>query len=163
MPTKADLDHIFQLGNSPEVMRYISFGRTQTYSEARADLRRRIRQSQNTFGYWVTEERATKAFVGWMSLKPLDETDDTEIGYRFLEKHWNKGYATEAGHRLLQYAFDEQGLDRIVAVSLEDNVASTKVMQKIGLTYDHTGRYYDTECVFYAIDRQAWNALTDAD
>lgn len=163
MPTRSDLDYIFQLGNNPEIMRYISFGQTQTYSEARSDLRRRIRQSQNGFGYWVVEERDTNRFIGWMSLKPFDETGDMEMGYRFLQEHWNKGYATEGGLRLLHYAFHEKKLDRVVAVSLADNSASTRVMEKIGLRYDHTGRYYDTECVFYAINRQTWDSLSNGD
>lgn len=161
MPTRSDVDHIFQLGNNPEVMRYITYGRTQTFSEARADLRRRIRQSKNGFGYWVTEEQGTGHFVGWMALKPLDDTRDIEIGYRFLEEHWNKGYATEAGRRMLRYAFAEKELNRVVSVALADNLASTRVMEKIGLQYDHTGRYYDTECVFYVIDRQTWLALEE--
>lgn len=160
MPTKADLDQIFALGNNPEVMRYISFGRTQSYAEARTDLRRRIRQSKNGLGYWVTEERQTGIFIGWMALKPLDKTNDIELGYRFMKEHWNQGYATEAGQRLVHYAFQEKGLERVVAVSLADNEASTRVMEKIGLRYDHTGRYYDTECVFYAIDRQKWERLS---
>lgn len=156
MPSPADVDHIFQLGNNPEVMRYISYGRTQTYSEAQADLRRRIRQSRNGLGYWITEVRQTGAFVGWMALKPLEDTSQIEIGYRFLEEQWNHGYATEAAARLLRYAFEEKALDQVLAVALAENTASTRVMEKIGLRFDHTGRYYDTECVCYKIDRAGW-------
>lgn len=159
MPRSSDLDHIYALGNDPEVMRYITYGRTQTYSEAKADLRRRIRQSGNGLGYWITEILETRDFVGWMALKPLDNTEHIEIGYRFLREHWNKGYATEAGEKLLHFAFNNLELSRVVSVALADNQASTRVMEKLGLRFDHHGRYYDTECVFYQITYQEWKSM----
>ena len=158
MPRPSDLDHIYSLGSDPEVMRYITYGRTQTYSEAKVDLRRRIRQSGNGLGYWITETLESGDFVGWMALKPLDDTENVELGYRFLRTHWNKGYATEAGEVLLQFAFSNLELPKVVSIALADNVASTRVMEKLGLAFDHRGRYYDTECVFYQITHEEWRA-----
>lgn len=156
MPRSSDVEQIYRLGSSPEVMRYISFGRPQTYAEARSDLRRRIRQSANGLGYWITERRDSGDFVGWMALKPMDDTAEIEIGYRFVEEQWNQGFATEAGRRLLRYGFEEKELHQIVAVALAENKASLRVMEKIGLSYDHTGIYYDTECVLYKITHADW-------
>ncbi|NRB65298.1 MAG: GNAT family N-acetyltransferase [Saprospiraceae bacterium] len=162
MPIHADLASIFALGNDPEVMRFISYGRTQSISEARVDLKRRIQQSVNGFGYWIAEYKDNSDFIGWIALKPLNKTEDIEIGYRFLKTHWNKGLATEGAKALLDYAFTNHSLQRVVSVAMAANKASTRVMEKLGLTFDHAGKYYDTECVFYTISREKWaEHLTD--
>lgn len=151
-----DLDAIYRLGKNPRVMQYITNGVTQSRMEAVADLKKRISASKNNLGYWVTELKETGEIIGWSALKPLDNTVDIEIGYRFLEEYWGKGYATEASRRLLHYGFHELRLPRIVAVALEDNQASTRVMEKIGLQYDRKDIYYNVECVVYKLERHAY-------
>ena len=153
-PTKDDLDNIFQLGSSTKVMRYISNGKTQTYAEARADLEKRIKASTGIFGYWITEEKETGAFIGWLALKKLDHTNNIEVGYRFLETFWGKGYATEGSKRLLDYAFDTLNLPEVVAIALPENKASIKVMEKLGMSYTGEGKFYGFQCVHYHINQK---------
>jgi len=149
-----DAEHIYQLGRNPIVMRHITGGKTQTRDESRRDLERRIQISGREYGYWIVETREQQIFLGWLALKQLAGTNDIEIGYRFLQEHWGKGYATEASHRLLRYAFQDLGLRRVVSVAKEENLASTRVMTKLGMQLDHVGYYYDTRCVFYQIYRE---------
>ena len=153
-PLKSDLDNIYRLGSSEKVMRYISNGKTQSYVEAKKDLDKRIRASANTFGYWVTEERYSGKFIGWLALKQLDTTKDIEVGYRFLEDFWGKGYATEGSKCLLEYAFATLKLPKVVAVALKENKASIKVMEKLGMQYIGEGEFYGFQCVQYEIIRK---------
>ena len=78
--------------------------------------------------------------------------------YRLLEAYWGKGYATEAGRRLVQYGFEQLYLPRIVAVALEANRASTRVLEKIGLQYDRKGVFYGFDCVVYTLERERYLA-----
>lgn len=152
-PRREDLEAIYLLGANPNVMRFISNGKTMSRMEARADLEKRIAASQHHFGYWITELKNTREVIGWTALKTLDNTREIEVGYRLLEEHWGKGYATEASRRLLQYGFQELKLPRIVAVALEENLASRRVMEKAGLQYQGKDIFYGFDCVIYALDR----------
>lgn len=155
-PTWADLDSIHQLGSNPNVMRFLNNGEVQSRSQARDDLERRIKQTNELTGYWITEQKEDNAFIGWMALKKLEQTKDTEMGYRFLEEFWGKGLATEAGNAILSYAFQTLNLPKVVAITIETNVASLRVMEKLGLYQAGTGIYYNTQCLYYEIAREKY-------
>jgi RimJ/RimL family protein N-acetyltransferase len=150
-PTHSDYENILALGSDPEVMRYITYGKTQSPRDARADLERRIQLSQGAHGYWITEDQFTSDFIGWMALRPLPGKDHFELGYRFLKKHWGKGYATEAGQQLLQYAFQELNLPKVIAIAMPENQASRRVMEKLGLQFMGYDQFHGVDCVIYQI------------
>ncbi len=156
-PLMTDLEHIYRLGRNPRVMQFIT-GTLNTMEDARRELNRRLRTADEPLGYWITEEKITEDFVGWMGLKVLEKTGEIEIGYRFLEEHWGKGYATEAGQKVLDYAFVTLNLKKVVAVAKEENRASTRVMEKLGMQFAGRGFYYDTYCVCYRVLREDYLA-----
>ncbi len=147
-----DLEDIYLLGSNPKVMQHINGGKAETREEAKANLEKRIRISKDVLGYWVTIAKDQNKTIGWMALKALEETQEIEIGYRFLEEAWGKGYATEGGSRLLEYGFLQLNLPRIVAVARVANKASTRVMEKLGMHYEKTGKFYGVMCAYYAIN-----------
>ena len=55
-----------------------------------------------------------------------------DLGYRFTQKYWGKGYATEAVRLLIKFAFEELDLLRIYAKIYEYNIGSMKVLEKTG-------------------------------
>ena len=59
----------------------------------------------------------------------------TEIGWRLSAKHWNQGYATEAALAVLDYAFKQLNLTEVVSITVPQNKASRRIMEKIGLHY----------------------------
>jgi Acetyltransferases, including N-acetylases of ribosomal proteins len=73
-------------------------------------------------------------FVGCCSLIPQQDVYriNAEIGYWIGEAYWGKGYATEAVKRLVDYAFHELNLLRVYAYIFEYNIASMKVLEKVG-------------------------------
>lgn len=152
-PHPGDLDNIYRLGQNPRVMQYITPGKTQNMEEARQDLEKRIATSGDQLGYWITEEKNSGDFIGWMALKELEKTGSIEIGYRFLEEYWGRGYATEGGAKILDYAFRTLDLERVVAVARKENKASTRVMEKLGMMFVREGRFYETQCVLYEVQK----------
>jgi len=62
--------------------------------------------------------------------------DSAEMGYWIGKPYWNRGYATEAAVRMIQYGFDELKLNRIDAHYFVRNGASGKVMKKAGMKYE---------------------------
>ena len=68
-----------------------------------------------------------------MSLFIHKEFNHAEIAYWIGKKYWNKGYCTEAAKALLNYAFNELNLNRIIANYISRNLSSGRVMEKLGM------------------------------
>ncbi|MFO1397943.1 MAG: GNAT family N-acetyltransferase [Burkholderiales bacterium] len=72
--------------------------------------------------------------VGAISLFDLGEPHARgELGYWTGVEHWNRGYCTEAAARLIRYAHEELGVTKIVARCSAENLASSRVMTKLGM------------------------------
>lgn len=132
-----------ELDSDPEVMRYLS-GRASTREEVESDHARRMAAAQKVdgLGFWVG--LVDDEFVGWWILQPAhgpDQPDDpgvADLGYRLLQRHWRKGFASEGARELVRYGLDEVGLERIIAQTMTANAASRAVMERVGLTYVRT-------------------------
>lgn len=56
----------------------------------------------------------------------------------------------------MRYGFEEVKLDRIVAITLPEHLASRRVMEKAGLKYERDAHFYNLDVVYYAVSREAW-------
>lgn len=100
--------------------------------------------------------------VGVMGLGPLTPWNRAELGYWLGVPFWGRGYTTEAARRVIRFGFETLNLNRIYAGHFAHNLASGRVMQKVGMTYEGTmrqhylryGNYYDG--VFYGILQSEW-------
>lgn len=124
-----------------------------TLGGMRAEPERRerlIRQlahwDEHGFGDWIFSDRNAGAFVGRAGLRRvvIEGVDEVEVAYALVPERWGQGLATEMAGAALRFGFDEVGLDEIVAFALTDNLASRRVMEKAGFTYErdfeHAGR-----------------------
>lgn len=148
-----DGSRLLQLSSNPNVMKHINGGKTLSEKEIEVDLQNRLDALTDVFGYWMIESLEEKDFIGWVALKKLEQTEKTELGYRLLEEHWGKGYASEAASELLKYAFLRLHLKEVVAVALEENVRSLRVLEKLGMKYKKKGRFYGFNCCYYELKR----------
>ncbi len=81
----------------------------------------------------------------------FDEKEDScEIGYGIGSGFWNRGYATEAASRFLEYLFREKGMRTVYASFFTGNDASRRVMEKCGMTFDH---FSEKELTYLGIER----------
>lgn len=83
-----------------------------------------------------------------------------EIGYGIGSEYWNKGYATEAVKAFINYLFVEQELDAVIASYFINNIASRKVMDKVGMIYSHT---VNNELEYLGIQRDLVYCKIDKD
>jgi [ribosomal protein S5]-alanine N-acetyltransferase len=101
------------------------------------------------FSFGAVVERTTGTVIGDAGLIRLAfRGPEVELGYRLKVPYWGKGYATEVARAWLAYGFDELALDRIVGVTNPDNVASQRVLEKIGMHREGTTTYGEGEEVF---------------
>ena len=159
--TSGDLDALWQLDQDPAVMRYL--GGKATPCE---DVRDRILPKFLAFyaegpnyGFWAAESLIDGSFLGWFHFRPPMEEDvaGIELGYRLRQEAWGQGFATEGSLAIIAKAFDELGIERVVAKTLKENAASRRVMEKCGMNFvsEFIEHRIDppTPAVWYAIDR----------
>ena len=122
--------------------------------ENRGKLERQIAHfEQHGFGMCAVDLAASGETIGSAGLQHLEGGPEIEVGYRFLKAHWGQGYATESAQASIAFGFDEVGLERIVAVALETNVTSRRVLEKCGLHEIGLTHVYGLEHVKYEIRR----------
>ena len=81
-------------------------------------------------------EKDTHEIIGWCGLDHLDRTMEHPVLFYLLKaSYWGKGLATEAARAVLGYAFRELKLDRVDSGAAFENMASKRVMEKIGMRY----------------------------
>jgi RimJ/RimL family protein N-acetyltransferase len=165
--TEDDAGLLVELDSDPAVMRYLgpALHDREAYRERIATVYRGYYAGGRGVGVWAGVLKADRAFLGWFCLRPaLDyrfareaefAADDLELGYRLRRAAWGQGYATEASRALVEKGFRELGAGRIVATALTGNVASTRVMEKVGLR--RVGEFaipgYEMAAVKYALSR----------
>ena len=110
--------------------------------------------------------KETGRLIGILSL--FDEKDGAcEIGYGIGSDFWGHGYATEAVGRFLRYLFEERGFRSVYASCFPENGASSRVMEKCGMRYDHfSGKELsylgkERDLIYYVIHRNETDKLKD--
>jgi [ribosomal protein S5]-alanine N-acetyltransferase len=131
--TIEDAEEMFLLNEDPDVIRYTGDVPYNNVEEVKSFISNYEQYTKYQQGRLATILKDTGAFIGWCGLKYLEETKESDLGYRLHKKYWKKGYATEAGRACLGYGFNQLGLSLIIAHALRDNEASIKVLQKLGL------------------------------
>jgi RimJ/RimL family protein N-acetyltransferase len=134
----------------PEVIRY-TLGKPATPEEVWSRMLRYLGSwAFLGYGYWVIEERETRAFVGEVGLCNLQRDltpplgDLPEIGWSLSPAHQGKGYATEAAQAALDWSAAPPLCARKIACIVHaGNVPSRRVAQKLGFTPSHTTIYRD--------------------
>jgi RimJ/RimL family protein N-acetyltransferase len=165
--TDAEAQLLFDLDSDPAVTRYTGPGHA-SLAEYRAKIRDQVLPyyaAHPARGFFAAVEDG--AFIGWFALRPATDyryareagwtrTSDIELGYRLRCSAWGRGLATEASAALVRLAFTDSKVTSVVSAALVPNRASTRVMEKIGMTRirEFAIPGYDDLSVMYALCRE---------
>ncbi|MEG4232322.1 GNAT family N-acetyltransferase [Microcoleus sp. Pol11C3] len=144
--TPEDLDDLYRIYSDSEVMKYLSEG-VRNREETAADLFGIIADwEKNAFGLWAVVNKENNQLIGDGGLRFLAKTPEVEVSYVLAKAYWGKGLASEVAAASLQYGFEVLKLEKIVAVADTANRSSRRVMEKVGMRYqhnlDHSDRVY---------------------
>lgn len=138
-----DLDRLFALYGDPEVRRYFPEG-TLTYEETKEELEWFLNghPEHPELGLWATIHKETDRFIGRCGLLPwtIDERLEVEVAYLLAKEYWGQGLGTEAAQAILDYGFGNLRLSRLICLIDRENLASIRVAEKIGMTFEKEGR-----------------------
>lgn len=130
----SDAQSMYELNLDPEVIKYTGDPPFKSLDEAKTFLENYQDYQKNGFGRWAMITKEENEFIGWCGLK-LNEETYIDLGFRIFRKHWGKGYATEAARACINYGFNQLGFKQIIGRVVAENVASIKVLEKIGMQY----------------------------
>lgn len=139
--TSDDCDHLVRLDADPEVMRYISGGEPTSREVMETVILPRMiaAASQPGLGFFAIEvpDGDGWKFIGWAHLRrDTFQPVWAEIGYRLERRWWGQGIATAVSAQLMTRAFETLGFETVSARTMPDNLASRRVMEKLGLRFD---------------------------
>ncbi len=151
--TPDDFDDLYRIYSDSEVMKYVSEG-VRNREETAADLFGIIADwEKHAFGLWTVINKQNNQLIGDGGLRFLGKTPEVEVGYVLAKAYWGKGLASEVAAASLKYGFEVLKLDKIVAVADAENITSRRVMEKVGMKYQHNFYYRNRDRVYYAIAR----------
>jgi RimJ/RimL family protein N-acetyltransferase len=149
----------------PEVIKYLTFGpNTEEESKQFIELCK-SNQKENprkNYNLGITISSENK-LIGGSGIRITDQRNLIgNIGFCLNRNYWGKGYATEAATGLLGFGFEELNLHRIYAICDPENVASKRVLEKIGMKYEGHLRQnviihgIHRDSLMYAILKHEW-------
>jgi ribosomal-protein-alanine N-acetyltransferase len=166
-----DLEPFAALNAHPEVMRYLPAPLSRGESDALA-ARIRAEAAERGFGLWALESPGEAPFLGFVGLSMpafrAPFTPCVEVGWRLAWRFWGRGYATEAAGGVLEHAFGALGLREVVAFTTQANLASRRVMEKLGMRRDPREDFEHPALppghalrphVLYRMRRDAWHGV----
>ncbi len=129
-----DAERLFEICGDAEVMKYIGTRKPyETIEQANEFLNWATNyQAENNFCRWAVLEKTSDKIVGSCGFACPHGTEEIELGYLFGRNFWGKGLATEAATACLKYGFEKLEFPEIIAITDLENVASQKVLEKIG-------------------------------
>jgi RimJ/RimL family protein N-acetyltransferase len=158
---EGDVESMAAIYAEPEVVRYL---RPLDLEGTRQQLGRFLDHwEEHGFGLWAVEERASGRLIGRIGLVHHDDWAerpyDAEVGWTLERATWGRGLATEGGAAALRFGFETKGMERIISIAHRENVASQRVMEKLGLKREGATDWRDQPVVWFAISREDWRRL----
>ena len=134
--TQEDAQLILELNSNPEIVKYVHEPTLKTSDQAKKILLDIILpQYEKNLGRWAIHTKGNMDFIGWCGLKYRPELDEIDLGYRLVQKAWGYGFATEAARQSIDHGFKNLNIKIITGRAHIENIASCKVLEKIGMNF----------------------------
>lgn len=134
------------------------------YNVGRAMIRNLDHWRQYGFGIWMFFLKSidsTGEFIGRCGIRwtEIDDRDEVELAYTIVANKWNQGFATEMSEAVLDVGFRLLELDDVVCFTLTTNIASRRVMEKLGFAQEENVVHFDLPHVCRRLTRSRFNEL----
>lgn len=147
--TLSDAEDIFEYASDPEVTKYTLWYHHNSLGDTKTFVSWLI---HDNFACWGIVHKGMDKVIGTAFLHSFSFTNRrAEIAFNIARKYWGQGYATEVAQALILFGFEYWCLNRIQGSCMVENIASARVMEKVGMTFEgilrkHTyakGQYHD--------------------
>ncbi len=130
--TISDFQYMRILESDPQIMCFTPARVPQSEQQTHERLIAQVeaQKVREPFGIWLAEDKYCGDFLGWFMLLPI-EPGTVELGFMLVQAQWSKGLATEIASALIGFG-KTQGLRKIIAKTDTANLASQRVLRKLG-------------------------------
>lgn len=132
----SDIPQMIKVSADEDVMEYFPATATPTETTEFVHKMRQMYRERNHC-YFAADRLEDGSFIGFIGLcyqtYESSFTPCVDIGWRLSKDYWGRGYATEGAKACLEYAFSTLELDTVFATTVEQNLPSINVMEKIGM------------------------------
>ncbi|MFN8443394.1 MAG: GNAT family N-acetyltransferase [Caldilineaceae bacterium] len=152
----SDMDVYYErIYGDDEVMRYLPAGKAISRERFESRIPPFMMEPWNTRGFapWVVINKADQEFIGHCGLNPWPNSDDIEVLYAFAKPWWGQGFASEAAKASVDYGFAQLGLSKIIAAAHIKNIASQRVIEKLGMQLQYEQEWSGMPLKMYALTR----------
>lgn len=151
---QSDIDAYTAICADPEVVKFLSSGVPMNREEAWRHMAMILGHWQlRGYGLWAVEEKETGSLVGRVGLLNPEDWPGLELAWTLARAQWHRGFATEAAHAALDYAFRVVKADHIISLIHVENLASVKVAERIGERLERTIPFKSRKFSVYGIWR----------
>ena len=164
-----DIDDVHRYRTSQQIQHHAADADARPHSRARAErfVRGVLRLAWNSDPQWAIELDGRA--IGHVGLAISEWRQIADIGYALAESHRDQGLVTEAACSVIGYAFTCAGVLKVSAETSIDNIASWRVMEKLGMQREGVKRSYivasdgtRSDLVHYGLLREEWEATRPA-
>ncbi len=154
--TPNDLDNLFALNSDAETMKYIAppLGKQQVIEVLHWFTREWERLGYGWFAIFNKENQDFMGQCGLQCLEGKPDAKDTELAFVIAKQYWGHGYATEAAQAVLEFGMNTAGLRRFVAVTMEDNIPSQRVLDKLHFQVEGKRELYGRTVLYYSFPQK---------
>ena len=155
----AEADSLHRISNEPNVRLHL----WDDEAVSEATIKGLIAQSDRMFskeeiGVFGVRMRAREDLLGFCGFVRLGGMKEPELWYELTERVWGCGLATEAAWACVRYAFEEVGLERVIAGADAPNTVSLRVIEKLGMRYLGNINPSAPKVPYFALDREDFSA-----
>ncbi len=148
-----DVEAAFGWFGDPVVMRFTRTGPDRSIGETRARLTQyENHQQAHGFSKWIILKAASGVAIGDSGLLVLPECGWIDLGFRLAQPYWGQGFATEAALAWARAGFDEFHVDRLGAFVHPENVASIRVLEKLGFLAERRDTVMGMDSMVFFLD-----------
>ncbi len=139
---RADAEALYQLHANQKVQEFTGKPVISSFEDITNAVRKMIDETLTNYkkygyGRWMVTLKESGQVIGWNGLVYRENIGQVDLGYRFHPDYWGNGYATESSRAILDYGLHELGLSQIIAITMKENTSSIRVLEKVGMQFDH--------------------------
>jgi RimJ/RimL family protein N-acetyltransferase len=150
-----DFDALKNILHEPDILRYFPTQTPWPDDKIRNYIAYQLKHwYERSYGHWAVVLRETGQLIGWNGLEFLFDTNETEVGYLLSREFWGKGLATESARAVVDFGLNTIGLNQIIGLTHQDNIASQRVLEKCGLSFTQRAPYFGKEMFRFAVQAQ---------
>jgi RimJ/RimL family protein N-acetyltransferase len=149
----ADTDAWGEISADPEVMRWLGEERGLSLGDAWREMARLAGHwALKGFGHWALELRETGELAGRAGLLQPPDWPGLEVGWTVKRSLWGRGLAGEAGRAAMDWARDDLGADHVISLIADDNHASQRVAEKLGMSVEGRATVHGYDLRVFGVD-----------